>query len=106
MDIVDKLCEFSSNRQDIHLWESLFKEVLRKWGISKKSADLLFKWGEYGYNWEKLWENEEEKNMTSSKMLDKFYSEVEYCSDRMSYDRLFRCHWLYNHYNLKIKEGK
>lgn len=46
-------------------------------------------------NWEHLWETEEEKKMTIAELCYELRGEVFYCSDRMSWDRLCRIHWLW-----------
>lgn len=98
MITIDKLIHFSNHSKNLHLWENLFKEVLKNWGFNKTAQDKLFEWGKYGHNWEKLHENSIEEDMPANEVLNQFFGEVDYCSDRMSLDRLFRCHWLYNLY--------
>ena len=46
-------------------------------------------------NWEHLWETEEEKKMTIAELCYELRGEVFYCSDRMSWDRLCRIHWIW-----------
>lgn len=47
-------------------------------------------------NWTALHKDKTEyKDDTPQEMLEHFYGELNYCSDRMSYDRLFRTHWLF-----------
>lgn len=46
-------------------------------------------------NWEHLWETEEEKKMTIAELCYELRGEVFYCSDRMSWDRLLRIHWIW-----------
>lgn len=46
-------------------------------------------------HWEHLWETEEEKKMTIAELCYELRGEVFYCSDRMSWDRLCRIHWLW-----------
>lgn len=107
MDTADKLIRFSSNRKNIKRWKNLFSEVLSNWGFEENAISKLFEWGaEYGHNWEKLHPSSEEESKTSEEILDKFWGEVYYCSDRMSLDRLFRCHWLYNYYFIKLNKEK
>lgn len=98
MSIIDKLIHFSIHSKNLHLWEGLFKEVLKNWGFDKNAQNTLFEWGNHGHNWTKLHENDSEKSMPANEVLESFFAEVDYCSDRMSMDRLFRCHWLYNLY--------
>jgi hypothetical protein len=107
MDTVDKLCKFSDKRKNIKNWKNLFSEVLSNWGFTEPSISKLFEWGaEYGHNWEKLHPSQEEELQSSTEILEDFWNEVSYCSDRMSIDRLFRCHWLYNYYFIKLSKEK
>lgn len=78
-------------------WERVFGICLSECGIqSKPAGEALFKWGKEGHNWKKLHMNEEEEKWETTYAMRMFAGELEYCSDRMSLDRLFRCHWLYN----------
>jgi hypothetical protein len=78
-------------------WYLCFEYILRsfKCNFSKKSINSLF----YDFdmsNWEALHkENTEYKNYTKSELIESFASECSYISDRASYDRLFRTHWLF-----------
>lgn len=47
-------------------------------------------------NWEHLWETEEEEKMTIAELCYELRGEVFYCSDRMSWDRLCRIHWIWH----------
>jgi len=95
-DSVDLLCYFSKNELGLKYWKPLFVLVLLRWGFNTKSAKKLFEFGEYGHNWEKLHETEEEKKKTLEEKLKDFYGYIGYCSDRMGFDRLFRIHFIYN----------
>lgn len=78
-------------------WRKAFCYVLkRQSGMSKKSAKHLFKYFEM-QNSKMFWKdnNPEYSNHTQEELEQSFLSDVSYCSDRMSYDRLFRCHWLF-----------
>lgn len=86
-------------------WQKVFNECLYAIGIKdKESANTLFEWGKEGHNWRKLHLNEDEENWSTRDTMIHFVSELEYCSDRMSLDRLFRCHWLYNTMVAKYKK--
>lgn len=77
-------------------WEQLYKKQLFQWEFNGKATNDLFEWGENGHNWSKLHTTDKEDEKFCINWLDDFLYELEYCSDRMSLDRLFRCHWLYN----------
>lgn len=105
-DRADLLSYFASKRLDLKYWKPLYILTLRQWGYNMKSASDLYDWGVFGHNWEKLHPDENEQRMPPDQCLDMFYGEVSYCSDRMSLDRLFRCHWLFNHYNTVLHHAK
>ena len=76
-------------------WFYCFNFVLRNWGFSKKSIHHLF------YNWDMSnWdalhlENTKYKGFISHDLKRIFFFECVYVCDRMSFDRLFRTHWLF-----------
>lgn len=78
-------------------WHTLFVKICKYFGINKSSANVLWEDMCIG-NWEHLWKTDEEKVKTSNDWLDAFMSDVFYCSDRWSLDRLMRCHWMYRQY--------
>jgi hypothetical protein len=84
-------------------WEELFKLQLKEWGFNDIASNELFEWGNRGHNWDRLHSTEEEDKLSISECLLQFSGEIYYCSDRMSLDRLFRCHWLYNHAIIQFK---
>ena len=106
MKTVDKLGELvlqirtiediSEYRKLTPLWKEFFILAMEEEGIKGESVERLFKWGEHGYNWKALWrENTEFKDHTTEKLLESFQSETLYIYDRLSLDRIFRVHWLY-----------
>ena len=46
-------------------------------------------------------ENTEYTNYSKMKLIDEFCGECHYISDRISYDRLFRAHWLFRQVFIK-----
>lgn len=87
-----------SNFKTMHKkWFQCFDYVLRsfKAGHNAKTIKSLF----YDFdmdNWEALHkENTQYKNYSKKKLIETFCVECNYISDRTSYDRLFRCHWLF-----------
>lgn len=73
-------------------WHEIFVHVCYYLDIDFKSAEVLWKnlaWG----NWEHLHKTEEEEQYSEKEWFKKFVSDVFYCSDRWSLDRLERCHW-------------
>lgn len=104
-------------------WEEVWIKCMLSWGISRKSAEILFSWGSMGHNWKLLWFPEvgkidktqirqdklenlylEEFKGSIQKNFNDFAGELFYCSDRMHDDRLFRCHWEFNNFVMKFNK--
>ena len=84
--------------EELHLkWFQCYSFILKsfKSGFNEKSIKSLF------YNWDmENWkamhqEETEYKGYSKKKLIDAFCGECNYISDRVSYDRLFRTHWLF-----------
>lgn len=76
-------------------WEDLFYSVC-SYLISgdATTADVLYSELVAG-NWKRLHVTEEESGYSINDWITMFKDEVFYCSDRWSFDRLSRCHWLF-----------
>ncbi len=72
-------------------WHDLAVEQLGAFGFPEEQAKLLLKWGEEGHNWVALYFDD---TVSKERYLKRFASDVRYCSDRMSLDRILRCNWL------------
>jgi hypothetical protein len=104
MNKIDKLNKISKalalgNENVTNLWKNYFTLSCNYLGIKDiTSINVLFEWGENGHNWKQLWlsENPDYKNATVSEIYQNFTAEAIYIADRLSLDRLFRTHWLYN----------
>jgi hypothetical protein len=78
-------------------WFRCFEYILKsfKVGFTKKVIHSLF----YNWtmeNWTAMHQEETEyKGYTKKKLIGAFCGECCYISDRVSYDRLFRTHWLF-----------
>lgn len=85
---IDDLAEFCVD------WRKLFIYICQKeFGFSKRNAQYMF--DELGHsNWNYLPAASDEAK-TENDLLGSFLSDVFYCSDRWSLDRLLRCHWKY-----------
>jgi len=76
-------------------WFKTFNFILKNWGFNKKARHELFYWWDMD-NWKAMHlDKSEYKKCSKEKLFDHFLGDTNYCSDRMSYDRLFRCHWLF-----------
>lgn len=79
-------------------WKIILKQQLLNfgWKFNNTLLDDIYRWGSNGYNWTKLHSKKKDEYKTIQTYIKHFSGELEYCSDRMSIDRLFRCHWEYN----------
>lgn len=106
----DKAYEYSMNFQKVEdipekvqdSWHLIFQEVAGFLGFDGTAIDILWNTLVIG-NWEHLHATDEEKALSEADALKAFKSDVFYCSDRWSLDRLTRCHWLYRQYMRKAK---
>ena len=97
-DLMYNFSNKSMSFEDIHdKWYKCFDYFLRrlKIGYNKKIIDSLF----YDFdmeNWNAMHqENTEYRGLSKEELIGEFAGEAHYISDRMSYDRLFRTHWLF-----------
>lgn len=78
-------------------WKEFFSCYLKDCGFNYTAIEALFEWGSDGHNWSELHiDKTEYKDYNKDQLLQRFICEVHYIYDRMSLDRLFRTHWLYN----------
>lgn len=88
----------SMNFFELHdRWLKCFSYILKSFnvGFTKKAINSLF----YHFameNWDAMHlENTRYRDYSKAKLIKSFCGESSYISDRYSYDRLFRCHWLF-----------
>lgn len=91
---LDKLKTFG----ELHdAWYRIFDYTLRSWKLGYRAEiidDLFYHWDMS--NWKAMHkENTEYANHSDWDLHQAFTGDVAYISDRMSYDRLFRAHWLF-----------
>ena len=85
-------------------FKKVFESYFAAQGFDKKNIEILFQWGEYGHNWNKLHPSDAESSRSQEEKLAELIAELHYCSDRMSMDRMFRCHWLFNQFCLQYRQ--
>jgi hypothetical protein len=84
-------------------WHRVFCCVAKYLGFNKATRKIL--WEELvAGNWKKLHTTDEECRRTPDEWLEKLESDVWYCSDRYTLDRLTRCHWLYRQYMQAVQK--
>lgn len=93
-----ELCEAIENGAHFEVvedkWYDVFSAVLMSFDFNSDSIVFLWNTLVTG-NWKRLHLTEDEEQIAKDEWLNKFHWEVFYCSDRWSFDRLMRCHWLY-----------
>lgn len=73
----------------------MMRKVLKhRFGFGKSSAKEFIRSACYG-NWTRLHETDMEKVASASDYANYLLDEVFYCSDRWSWDRVFRVQWIY-----------
>jgi hypothetical protein len=97
-DIMNNFNTKMSFEEICHNWYACFEYILLhfKCGFNQKSIHSLFYFFDMD-NWTALHRDQipEYKDQKKRELLDSFCSEACYISDRVSYDRLFRTHWLF-----------
>jgi len=94
--LIDDLIDWAAkeNPTEVDQWLKFCGKILISWGWDKSAIRDYLEWGKYGFNNEML---------HFETQISEFYSEVLYCSDRMSMDRLFRCHSFYRNLVKDVK---
>lgn len=109
MKICKDCMDFCNDKSDMveicSAWHSIFYDVCYLLDINKRGADTLWNFGE-DCNWQHLWISDKEKQMSLNDWYNFFKSEVFYCSDRWSIERLLRTHWSFWRWHDKAKKNK
>lgn len=93
--LVNKFSHLETEEETIAMYPKMFKVLCkRNFRLNKRLIKDLFQNLGYG-NWEHLWETDCEKLESVAEMCEMLRWEVWYCSDRMSWDRLLRTHWIW-----------
>lgn len=78
-------------------WKWIFIHIITEMlpSLTEEDAEVMF--NKYEMCNFKPWnkDNTEYAHLSKEEMLKEFKDDLYYCSDRMTFDRLFRCHWLY-----------
>lgn len=86
------------------MWRQAFSCALKHLGFTRKQRSYL--WCELASgNWERLHLTAAEAEISADEWLDQFSWDVFYCSDRWSFDRVTRCHWMFRQY-MQAATGK
>ena len=91
-DLMDEILEWSyeEDPNKVDQWLDFAEKYMKEWDWNDIAIKDFLNWGEYGFN---------NKLLHFETSIESFYLEVQYCSDRMSIDRLFRCHVKYRTLN-------
>lgn len=88
MDMVDKVISWSgeADPKTVDKWLEFARWYMERWDWNEAAIKDWLEWGEHGFN----------NTLFHAKTdVGDFFAEVNYCSDRMSIDRLLRCHVAY-----------
>ena len=88
MDFLDTVIDWAVEEDGtkVDMWLGFAAEYLKMWGWNEKAIQDFLGWGEDGFNNDILHFETD---------ISDLFDEVHYGSDRMSLDRLFRCHVKY-----------
>lgn len=94
-NLINKFAHLKTPEETIAMYPEVFHAMCTyNFKLKKQTIDDMFKTLAYG-NWEHLWETDEEKKVTINELCQELRWEVYYISDRMSWDRLIRTHWIW-----------
>lgn len=86
----------------VRYYPKMFEAIcLYNFKLPKQIIKSMFEDLCYG-NWKRLWETDEEHKKTVTDLCNDLRWEVFYCSDRMSWDRLIRIHWIWQCIKLRL----
>ena len=86
------------NFKEIHkLWYNCFSYILKSFNVGHNDKTIKSLFYDFDMdNWKAMHkENTEYSKYTKESLIESFCGECMYISDRTSYDRLFRAHWLF-----------
>ena len=88
--------KLETSKEVINQYPDIFRIIVKhNFKVKRSEIERMLETMCYG-NWKRLWETDDE---TKLKTLDDYCEELKgelfYCSDRMSWDRLMRIHWIY-----------
>lgn len=94
-NLINKFYSLKTPEETIAMYPEVFRAMCTySFKLKKHTVDDMFKSLAYG-NWKHLWETDEEKKATIEELCNSLRWEVFYNSDRMSWDRLIRTHWIW-----------
>lgn len=93
--LVNKFVGLKDSQEIIDAYPHMFDAICCYcFHLPNRITKSLFRDLGYG-NWEHLWETDGEKQKTIDELCETLRWEVFYCSDRMTWDRLLRTHWIW-----------
>lgn len=101
--IINEFAKKDNVHAAIDSYPKVFDAICCYWfRLPKRVRKSLMEGLGYG-NWTHLWETDEEKMQTICELCKELQGEVFYCSDRMSWDRLLRIHWIWQRIQSRIQ---
>ena len=103
-DIINSFNKLETQEEILREYPILFDIIVKhNFKIKKCERKRMFETLCYG-NWKRLWETEDETSLKTVKdYCEELQGEIFYCSDRMSWDRLIRIHWIYQTIQRRLK---
>lgn len=94
-NLINKFYKLKTPEETIAMYPEVFRAMCSyNFELKQRTIKDMFDSLAYG-NWKHLWENDEEKKKNIDELCEELRSEVFYISDRMSWDRLIRTHWIW-----------
>lgn len=94
-NLINKFAHLETPEETIAMYPEVFRAMCSyNFKLNKQTIDDMFKSLAYG-NWKHFWETDEDKKKNIDELCEELRSEVFYISDRMSWDRLIRTHWIW-----------
>lgn len=104
--LVNKFAGLKDSQEIIDAYPHMFDAICCYcFHLPNRITKSLFRDLGYG-NWEHLWETDEEKQKTIDELCETLRWEVFYCSDRMTWDRLLRTHWIWQRIQDRLRWGE
>lgn len=94
-NLTDKFAYLETPEETIAMYPEVFRAMCSyNFKLNKQTIDDMFESLAHG-NWSHFWETDEDKKKNIDELCEELRSEVFYISDRMSWDRLIRTHWIW-----------
>lgn len=105
-NLINKFAHLETSEETIAMYPEVFRAMCSyNFKLNKQTIDDMFESLAYG-NWNRFWETDEDKKKNIDELCEELRSEVFYISDRMSWDRLIRTHWIWQRIMDRMRFGQ